>query len=203
MSETNGFLLLEAWNGNKWVTIDNFSVTLTSSGTKSYTFTNENNFTRFRITFTRSTGYIVIDDVNAKFTKAIDYITINKWIKTTSDTAYNLISNRSHYYKVKASDRTIDAANTIKYENITAFSNIVEVKTLEDKNVNSLRTLVQADGNVKVILPNIENNILIFNVLGQKITELTPTTNIINISGLARNKIYILQSGKRRSKIIL
>ncbi len=203
MSETNGNLLVEAWNGNTWKTIDNLPVILTLAGTKTYQFTETNNYTRFRLTFTKNTGYAVVDDVNAGFSKSIDYIAVNKWVKNTADTVYNLISNRSHYYKVKASDRTIDVANTIKYENITDFSNIIEVKTLEDKNINSLRTLVQSDGSVKVILPDIENHIFVYNVLGQKLMDITPGYNIINITGLPPDMIYIIQSGKRRSKVIL
>ncbi len=203
MAETNGNLLLEAWNGTKWNVVDNVAVTSSLAGRKSFVFSTENNYTRFRLTFTKNTGYVIVDDLDATYSKMVDYISTNKWLTTTSDTVTNLISNRYHYYKVKASDKTLLNANTIKYENITEFSNIIEVKTLEDTDINSLRTLVQTDGSVKVILPNTDNSVMVFNVLGQKITERVPDTNIITVTGLIRNKVYIFKSGKRRSKVVL
>jgi hypothetical protein len=77
------------------------------------------------------------------------------------------------------------------------------VKTLEDKDISSLRTLVQKDGSVKVILADTDNSIIVFNALGQKITEIVPDANIVTVNGLIRNKVYIFKSGKRRSKVIL
>ena len=203
MSETNGQLLVEAWNGSQWEVVENIPVTASLSGNKTYSFTNENNYLRFRFSFTKSAGYLAIDDISAKFPKLIDYIKANKWTTATSDTIVNLISNRLHYYKVKASDRTIDFAHTILYENITDFSNIVEVKTLEDKDINTLRSFVQSDGSVKVILPTTHEKVYVFNVIGQKLREITPNTNILSIYDLPANHVYILQAGKRRAKIIL
>ena len=203
MAEDNGNLAIEAWNGTKWNVVNNVAVTSALAGKNTFNFSTEDNYTRFRITFTKNTGYAVVDDVNATYPKNVDYIITNKWLKATSDTVINLISNRYHYYKVKASDRTLDNANVLKYENITDFSNIVEVKTLEDKDINSLRTLVQTDGSVKVILADTENPIIVFNALGQKITEIVPDANIETVKGLIRNKVYIFKAGKRRSKVIL
>ena len=203
MAEDNGNLAIEAWNGTKWNVVNNVAVTSALAGINTFNFSTEDNYTRFRITFTKNTGYAVVDDVNATYPKNVDYIITNKWLKATSDTVINLISNRYHYYKVKASDRTLDNANVLKYENITDFSNIVEVKTLEDKDINSLRTLVQTDGSVKVILADTENPIIVFNALGQKITEIVPDANIETVKGLIRNKVYIFKAGKRRSKVIL
>ena len=203
MAENNGNLALEAWNGTKWNIVNNVAVTSGLAGTNTFNFSTEDNYTRFRITFTKNTGYVVVDDVNATYPKKVDYIITNKWLQATSDTITNLISNRYHYYKVKASDRTFENTNLIKYENITDFSNIVEVKTLEDKDISSLRTLVQKDGSVKVILADTDNSIIVFNALGQKITEIVPDANIVTVNGLIRNKVYIFKSGKRRSKVIL
>ena len=203
MAENNGNLALEAWNGTKWNIVNNVAVTSDLAGINTFNFSTEDNYTRFRITFTKNTGYVVVDDVNATYPKKVDYIITNKWLEATSDTITNLISNRYHYYKVKASDRTFENTNLIKYENITDFSNIVEVKTLEDKDISSLRTLVQKDGSVKVILADTDNSIIVFNALGQKITEIVPDANIVTVNGLIRNKVYIFKSGKRRSKVIL
>ena len=66
-----------------------------------------------------------------------------------------------------------------------------------------MRTLVQTDGSVKVILADTENPIIVFNALGQKITEIVPDANIVTVKGLIRNKVYIFKAGKRRSKVIL
>ncbi len=203
MGEPDGKLLLEAWDESKWNVIDNASVNSTLKETKSYAFNKDLNYVQFKLTFTNTTGYVAIDDMTASFDKNIKYIKQNKWTKATSDTLIDLISNRYHYYKVRASDRTIDYTQTIKYENITAYSNTIELKTLEDTTSKILRSKIQSDGSVQVILTKPYRPILVYNVIGQIIDEIIPTSDIVNITNLPKKQLLILKSGKQLAKIIL
>lgn len=104
-----------------------------------------------------------MDDVNATYPKKVDYIITNKWLEATSDTITNLISNRYHYYKVKASDRTFENTNLIKYENITDFSNIVEVKTFEDKKILASRQCYTKRWTARLFWLILTISIIVFN----------------------------------------
>ena len=203
MAEPNGRLLLEAWDENKWTVIDNSVVNTNLKEIKSFKFSKDLNYLQFKLTFTNTTGYVAVDDLTASFDKNINYIKQDKWTTATSDTIVDLISNRYHYYKVKASDRTIDYALTIKYENITAFSNLIEVKTLEDTDSRVLRSKIHADGSVQVILTTPYQPILVYNAIGQIVNEIIPTSNIVSITNLPKNQLLILKSGKQVAKIIL
>lgn len=203
MAEPNGKLLLEAWDETKWNVIDNSIVTSSLKETKSFTFNKDLNYLQFKLTCTNTTGYVAIDDMIASFDKDINYIKQNKWTTATSDTLIDLISNRYHYYKVKASDRTIDYSQTIKYENITAYSNTIELKTLEDTTSKVLRSKIHPDGSVQVILTTPYQPILVYNVIGQIVDEIIPTSNIVNITNLPKSQLLILKSGNQFAKIIL
>lgn len=203
MAEPNGRLLLEAWDENKWNVIDNSVVNTNLKETKSFKFTKDLNYLQFKLTFTNTTGYVAVDDFTASFDNNINYIKQDKWTTATSDTITDLISNRSHYYKVKASDRTIDNAKTVKYENITAYSNLIEVKTLEDTDSRVLRSKILKDGSVQVILTKTDLPIKVYNAIGQMVDEIIPTSNIVSITNLPKNQLLILKSGKQFVKIIL
>ena len=203
MADPNGKLVLEAWDDTKWNLIDNSTVNTTLNETKSFTFSKDLNYLQFKLSYTNTSGYVAIDDLTASFDKNINYIKQHEWTTATADTLTDLISNRTHFYKVKASDKTLDLANTIKYENITLFSNTIEVKTLEDSESKVLRSKIQADGSVQVILSTFNQPILVYNVIGQMIDEIIPTSNIMYITNLPKNQLLILKSGKQYAKIIL
>ena len=88
--------------------------------------------------------YLFMDDTNATYPKKWTISFTNKMVRG------NIWYNHESYFKPvpllqgkkQATERS-ENTNLIKYENITDFSNIVEVKTLEDKDISSLRTLVQ------------------------------------------------------------
>jgi len=116
----------------------------------------------------------------------------------------NLISNRDYSYKVRASDKTLNNDFSIKYENITDFSNVIQIKTMEDKSAkNKLISVVNSDGSVTVIMPSTDVKLNIYNILGQLIRSVNSTYNIMIINDLPRSQAYILQAGNKRSKIVL
>ena len=203
MGGTSGSILVEAYDGSVWSILDNISITSSLAGTKSYTFSESNNYIQFRLTFTKGAGYVSVDDISAKFSKQVGQILTDKWVTSNSETINNLLPNTNHFYKVKASDKTLNTNKSIKYENITGFSNTISVKTLEDKNPEVLRTAIQTDGSVYVIMPESSETIYVFNTVGQKIKEISENKSIVHITDLPTHQVYILQAGKRRAKIIL
>lgn len=198
-----GTIVVEGWNGSNWTTIETVNLVLSLNTIKSYSLNENAGFIKFRIKQNSGTSVVCIDDVKIKIPKFIDYIVDNKWTTATSDTLKNLVSLRDYYFKVKASDKTLYPNKSLKYENITAFSNIIYVKTSEDTSEETLRYMLQTDGSVKVILTTIADDLNIFNVIGQKIQTISPNDNIIHITNLPHGHIYILQTGNRRAKIIL
>lgn len=138
-----------------------------------------------------------------------DTIANAKWIKAdkkltvVADTIRLLVPAKTYYYKVKASDKTLYADKTINYENITYFSNTVEVKTKADTNLQKLKTVIMGDATVTVIMPEKNQMLYIYNTAGMLIKQVVVPDNVINITGLPRGKVYILKSGTRRGKLIL
>lgn len=199
----SGTIAIEGWNGSNWIPIETINSVLSLNEIKSYSFNESLGYIKFRIKQSSGTSIVCIDDVKIKFPKLIDYIVDNKWTTETSDTIKNLVSLRDYYYKVKASDKTLNPNKSLKYENITAYSNIIYAKTAEDSSEETLRCVLQTNGSVKVILTTIADDLNIFNVIGQKIQTISPNDNIIHITNLPHGHIYILQAGNRRAKIIL
>lgn len=206
MLAENSKLLVEAWNGTQWELIDEIITTTSLTATKSYNFTIDKNYIQFRFNYTQVSGQLAIDDISVKFSQVIDFIATNKWVTTNSFLAENLVSNRDHFYKVKASDRTLtEDKKLILYENITDFSNLVSVKTLEDTNIKRLRVeKMESDGTVFVFIPSVDDNLYIYNFAGQLVNLIKPNSLKINISEiLTRKQPYILVSGGRSTKIYL
>jgi len=199
----NGNLKVEAWDEAKWNKVDSIPITSTLNLTEKYAFDSDNNYVQFRLTYTKSAGSIIIDDVTVGFSQKLEYNAHEKWVTGTSDTLINLVSSRDYFYKVKASDKTLNVDKTLKYENITGFSNLIQVRTLVDDSTNLLRVRIDTDRNITVIIPSTNVTINVFNIIGQKIRSITPTSNIVEIKDLPRGQAYILQAGKRRTKIIL
>jgi len=209
LSGLNGYLLVEGTTGTTWHKVDSIPVTSSLNTTKTYSFTADQNYTQFKLTYTKVTGYLALDDLTVGFSKKLEYNAFNKWVTATSDTLINLASNRDYYYKLKASDKTLNSDNTIKYENITDFSNLIHVQTFENK--AKAKTLIAvADsvyidntGTINLYIPSTKVSVVVYNLLGQQVRSINPTTNKVEISGLPRNQIYIIKAGQQVTKVIL
>lgn len=209
LSGLNGYLLVEGTTGTTWQKVDSIPVTSSLNTTKTYSFTTDQNYTQFKLTYTKVTGYLALDDLTVGFSKKLEYNAFNKWVTATSDTLINLASNRDYYYKLKASDKTLNSGNTIKYENITDFSNLIHVQTFENK--AKAKTLIAvADsvyidntGTINLYIPSTKVSVVVYNLLGQQVRSINPTTNKVEISGLPRNQIYIIKAGQQVTKVIL
>lgn len=205
LAASGGNVLLEAWNGTKWTTLDNIAISTTLNTTKNYTFDVDKTYIQFRLKYTRVNGDVAIDDVTVSFFQKLEYNAREQWIIGTSDTLINLTTKRDYFYKVRASDKTLYFDNTIKYENITDFSNTIQLRTLENKSkANALIAMVDyTNGSVAIILPTTDVVVNVFNIMGQYIKSITPTNNKLVITGLPRHQAYIFQAGSLRTKIIL
>lgn len=126
----------------------------------------------------------------------------DKWLTTTSDTLYNLISDRDYYFSVKASDKN----KSYNYENITESSNKVKVKTLAYPFEKELRAVVQSNESVKVFVPAEEvgnGEVYVFNAMGQRLRSIKADSDIVDISQLPKHIVLIIQAGKQRTKVII
>ena len=132
----------------------------------------------------------------------------NKNLSIVSDTIRLLVPAKKYYYKVKASDKTLYLDKTPKYENITDFSNTVEITTKTETDAQKLKTVVVKSDNsatITVIMPEKNQILYIYNTAGMLIQKLQVPENTIDIKleNLPTGTVYILKSGNRRAKLIL
>lgn len=201
---TGGNISIKAWNESQWTTLESFASTTNLAITKTYSFDVSKNYKKFRIEFVKGSGNISIDDFEFGFEQRVDYMAREKWTTKLTDTLRNLVPNTKHYFKVKASDKTFASdKKTLLYENITEWSDIAHATTLDDPNTKVLRANVHNDGTITVILSNNEHPVYVYSSSGQLIRVVESPINIVEIKGLARQRVYILQSGTRRAKVIL
>jgi M6 family metalloprotease-like protein len=204
MSETSGKLVIDAWSdeSNSWTNVYNLNVTASLNDTIVYNFNSSLGYNKFKLSYVKGAGYLAVDDVRAKFDKKLNLIEKNKWITELNDTINNLLPEYDYYYKLRASDKTLNSDKSVKYENITDYSNVVQVKTLSETQNKLLRTKVENDGSVAVILPDETQTIFVYNVMGQKIKEVNGGSNVVYVYGLPKNQIYIFKAGDKIAKIV-
>lgn len=203
ISANNGKLIVNAWNGDNWKNIDTITVSSNLNTIQKYSFSSSTGYTRFRLTYVKGNGSIAVDDVSALFDKNVTLIEKNKWVVALNDTIGGLLPAVNYFYKLRASDKTLNADKTIKYENITAYSNTMSLTTASERNKKILPATIDTKGVVTVTLPDATQTIFIYNTIGQKIREVSEKKNIVEIEGLQPNQIYILKAGNRYTKIIL
>ncbi len=111
----------------------------------------------------------------------------------------DLSEKQLYAYKVKAfwRDKSQDT------ETVSEYSNEIKVKLpdlppLVDKKLWSIRN---TDGSVTCYIPFTNIPLYIYDLNGQLIREIHTKNNVIRIDDLPRNRIYILKSGDRRTKL--
>jgi M6 family metalloprotease-like protein len=199
---SGGFVSLEGKSESVWISIDTIGITESLNEIKSYTFDINKNYTQFRLTYTKVKGDVAIDDITAHFSQNLEFNKHEVWTTAIADTLMNLIPNRMYYYKVRASNKQLNADKSILFENISEFSEkTIQVKTLENRPGNIFR--VQSDGSLKILIPTTKMTVRIFNLLGQLVREIMPDSNIISVEELPKNQFYIIEADVYRAKIIL
>ncbi|MFM2292734.1 MAG: hypothetical protein RIS29_2547 [Bacteroidota bacterium] len=201
-----GSLKLEAWNGQQFVNAGTVDINTSTYTTSSFTFGESLNYTQFRLSFIKTSGYVFIDDMKIGFNQKTEYNFSNKWIDGLSYKNGNMVSvpidglvaNRDYYYVLKSSDKTL------YYENISPFSNTIHVSTL-DKLAGDKKLIVfaQSDGTLTILSPEMSNQIYIYNTLGQIQQIVTPTSSKVVVSNLVPNQVYIIKNGALIAKVFV
>jgi M6 family metalloprotease-like protein len=209
IGEIDGRLLVEASDGVNWNSLDNLSIGSSLRNRVTYPVNNPA-LRKFRLRFTKGTSSVAIDDVGVSFNQNLQYLYFNHWHTDTTFTVKDLIPIQRYFYKVKASDRTLYPTNEVKYENITAFSNTVEV-------MNNNTTIVKysrpdagfsiykdKSGIIQLAVDDeqlIGKSINIFGSDGRLIYSIDITSKVVPLQHLQKDRFYILQSAMGALKI--
>lgn len=201
----NGVVKVEGNGEMGWSTIDEIVVDSNYVEIKKYLLNSSDKFKQFKITYSKADNFsIAIDDITVSFPVNLEFQSKSKWTTATSDTLRNLVSGRMHYYKIKASDLTLNTDKSIKYQNTTNYSNIIQVEVLPYANSKTLRIeQIRNTDNVFVFLENTENYIYIYNTSGQLIKAINPDDLKVNISPfLKKHNLYLIKSGDKSNKFV-
>lgn len=201
LSGLNSKVYVEAKNQNGWTKIDSVSVTSSLAGIKYYTLDVNSNYTRFRFTYKKVVGDVVIDDITVGFNKKLGFAKRESWTTAFADTLMNLKPDTQYYYKLRSAIRILGSDNTILLQKVSDFSNTIEASTLEKRQGNIFR--VKDDGSVELLMPTTDLVVNVYNIIGQKVKTIYPKSTIFKIEGLPKNQVYIIAAGDQRAKIML
>ena len=197
----NSVIFVEAKNQDGWTRIDSILVAPSLIGIKSYPLDVNSNYTRFRLTYKKVIGDVIIDDIAVGFNKKIEFIKKEVWTIFLSDTLMNLKSGHEYFYKVRGSRKDIGSDQSVLFEEISNSSETVSVSTLENRQGNVFR--VKNDGSVELLLPTTDLVVNVYNIIGQKVKTIYPQSTIFKIEGLPKKQVYIIVAGDQRAKIML
>lgn len=197
----NGNLIVEGWNEKEWKTIEDITLTYNMQRTKSYEFEENDNYRKFRISYSKKSGSVAIDDIKIETTKEIRLILNQYWVETTSHKLENLENDKDYVYRVKASDRTLYEDGSVKYENITNFSNWILAHTSNNVGID-FETVEESI--FEVITNNPHERIYVYDTSGKKLKDLpSAISSWEEIKRLPKEQVYIIQIGRYYKKIVL
>ncbi|MDX9747729.1 MAG: M6 family metalloprotease domain-containing protein [Paludibacter sp.] len=211
IGENTGSVKVEAYDGTNWTTLANLNVTFALRGMQSFPVTDPTH-RKFRISFSKGTASVAIDDITAAFDKQINYLYYNEWVTNNSFMVKGIVPSNSYFYKLKASDRTLYPNNNLKYENITAFSNEVEVQmsglNVAEYSVDEIGIRVFTDykGFIQMAVTDedlLNTELQIFDTTGRSVYTLTIDGNVIELHHLEKGRLYILKTQAGALKILL
>jgi len=211
IGENTGSVKVEAFDGVNWSVLAILNVTFALRGIQTFTVTNPNQ-RKFRISFTKGTASVAIDDITAGFNKQLNYLYFNEWVTSTSLLVKGIVPSNSYFYKLKASDRTLYPNNNLKYENITSFSNVVEVQmsglNVAEYSVDEIGIRVFTDfkGFVQMAITDstlMNTELQIFDTTGRTIHTMTIDADVIELHQLEKGQLYILKTQSGALKILL
>lgn len=215
IGETNGKIRVEAGNGSEWTILDNFDVLSTLNTNKTYVLPTAGNYNQFRIVNKKGIASVAIDDVSVRLAQQVEYYARNKWVTETSAPVNLILPGVSYKYFVRASDKTYYPDNTtIKFENITAPSNLITVELANDDIIrfsakNNTEAVIYKDSNGTVVLDlskiESENSqeVYLYTSDGKLIKAIETYDKLISLSNLIKGQFYILKVGKTVIKFIL
>lgn len=210
IGELNGRVIVEGWNGTRFLHIDEFTVGSTLNTVKEYSFTENNNFRKFKIRYMKGNATTSIDDVEVIFPYSIEFNVHNQWIASNSAFVPLILPGKKYYFTVRASDRTMNTDNTVKFENITGYSNIVPIAlnqnavSFRNRNEN-MRLYMDHTGYAVLSLDSVPENgmLYVFFADGRLFKTLPLNDNKIILHMLPKGSIYILKAGNNAIRVIL
>ena len=223
-----GYIDIEAWNGTEWVTSDQWRTTIlrTTKG-KVFTtnFTQEDNYTRFRLTFTDNGGSgVALDAFTATCSRNITFLYKGKElpidaIDAINDEAFcdyeftNLQENSTYYFTIQSSDITKGCEEHISPATEATAVTTAVVPSEDDKGSNQLPLAIDTinyDAPTHVVYlsnPKTGNKLCIYNAIGELVytcpTYDSITEYIIPVEQLQKDMLYIIkyvENGKIRRK---
>lgn len=202
IGETNGKLEVEGHDGSAWKSISTLQVGSSLQGRQVFPI-NDEAMRKFRIRFTKGSSSVSIDDVGVSFNKILSYHYKNEWFTDTVHVVKDINPSQVYFYKVKASDRTLYPDNSIKYENITQYSNTIAVSvqnaTIQQftKPIVGLSVYTDDSGNLQIAVDDLKligSSIRIYSANGRLIKNVVVNSTVVAIPEFTKNQIYILQS---------
>jgi hypothetical protein len=212
IGEMNGTVRVEGISKDKTVILDEFNVNNTLNTTKKYNFAESAGIQQFKIVFIRGNASVSIDDVTVSFAKALEFNTYNQWVTGTSAFVNLLVPGRDYFFAVRASDKTLNTDKTIKYENVTSYSNYVNVTVNEtiwkQNSKNTKLSLYMEPGGFAVLkisaLSDAPAQLLyIFQTDGRLLSIVPVTSDQVPLDFLERGKAYVLKYGESAIRVVL
>jgi len=196
ISATGSKFYVDGFDGHNWIHIDTLFSTEMSIGVKEIVLPVSNTFSRFRMMYEKNNGNMLFDDFTVYFTQNVSYVCHHKHTTSLSDTIVGLLPNTTYQYRLQATDKTE------YYENITAYSNEIDVLTtqfiLNDPTQLTVRVKSSGVGyEAEVTEFDTNYRLYIYSIQGQVLAEIIPTSNIIAIPTLPENGLYILKYSKK------
>ena len=192
LGATGSKLFVDGFDGENWERIQAIDVDATMKKVvKELSLPASNTYSRFRITYEKLQGVVLFDDFTVHFTQKVSYVCHHKHITNLSDTLVGLSPNTTYQYRLQATDKTE------YYENITAYSNEIEVLTKPSTTDPSQLTIRSTSSGYQVEVEQFDADycLYIYSVQGQLLAEVQPTSNIIDIPTLPANMFCILKYG--------
>lgn len=195
--------------GGDWVNIATIDISSTMvSGMKGYGLSDIQNYNQFRFYYMPATsprGGLAFDDFTVHSSQSLTYTLRRELVQDKSYVVSNLKPTTKYFYNVQASDRTENGDGTLLYENITDYSNTIEVVTLETGIPEDLKpkhkerwiaVSIRPDnsGYVAYVPEVLENHYLyIYTINGSLVASVPVTSNEIVIPQLTNGQIYIIK----------
>ncbi len=190
LSATGSKLNVDGFDGQQWVRIDAIVIDATMKKiVKELSLPVFNTFSRFRITYEKNSGNVLFDDFTVHFFEKVSYVCRHKHTTNLSEKIVDLLPNTIYKYRLQATDKTD------YYENITAYSNEIEVLTKPSSAPLTVRFSSHTGYQVEVEHYNPDYRLYVYSVQGQLLAEIQPTSNIIDIPTLPTSVFCVIKYG--------
>ena len=192
-----GTFFIEGKQDGLWKVIFEEKVTSTTRS-KTYTIDLDTlKMQEFKVYYetTSKNGGLAFDDFTAYFPEKINYVYEDYTLTDTTFRVAGLLPDFLYSYKVKASDKDLEA-DPPRYNNVTEYSNVVDVKTLEGASAeDKILTILRDVNGYRVFVPdyNPNSSLMIYTMDGSLVCEVTSVSDEFVVPQLPNASVYILK----------